>query len=118
MTAPLTALEAAKAEVAQRARTVLGLSSLDSEEAVYEAVEVVFGLLHGHLRGRIPLPVPVDLMAVVASATVRLTESLNRHNYTRVDGLQAEATPPLAVAVGTFTFAERIILHRYRKRTA
>jgi len=118
MTAPVSALDAAKAEIAERARSVLGLSSLESEKAVTEAVEVVWGLLHGHLRGRIPLPVPVDLMAVAASATVRLTESLNRHNYNLVDGLNVQGTPPLQVAVGTFTFAERIVLHRYRKRTA
>jgi hypothetical protein len=117
VTEPVDLLAVAKADAAMRARAVLGLSSIDSEKAVYEAVEVVFGLLHGHLRGRVPLPVPVDLMAVVASAVIRQTEALNRHNYIRSDGLNMESTPPLTNAVGTFTFTERVVLHRYRKLT-
>jgi hypothetical protein len=120
MTEPVDPLQAAKDEVTNRVRTVLDLNQPDSVEAVAEAVEVVFGLLWGQLRGRIPTPVPVDLMAVAASATVRLTEALNRRNYVNIgNGLNMEGTgtPPTSPSP-TFTFPELVVLHRYRKRTA
>jgi hypothetical protein len=118
VTAPLTAVDltAAKAVTAQRALDVLGMEATGhSLKAATEAAETIWGLLLGHLRGKVPVPVPNDLMAVATAATIRLTEAYDRHNFVSVEKLTTDVAPPLT-AVG-FTFTERVVIGRYRKQT-
>lgn len=118
MTAPLTAVDltSVKTEVAQRALDVLGLpASGRSLTAATHAADATWSLLWGTLRGRVPMPIPQDLMAVATGATIRLTQAYERHDAVSVKDLTTNTAPPLT-AVG-FTLAEMVTLHRYRVRT-
>lgn len=118
MTAPLTAVDltVVKAVTAARALDVLGMEAAGHAlKAATEASATIWGLLLGHLRGRVPLVIPEDLMAVATAATIRLTETYDRHNFVGTNGLTTEVAPPLT-AVG-FTFTERVVIGRYRRQT-
>ncbi len=72
------------------------------------------GLIHGHLRGRLPVPLGVDLRAVVVSAATRYNLTLAVARGAKPVG--DEQQPPVQTFVG-FTLPEMVALHRYRVRT-
>lgn len=95
----------------------LGLSSEDNKRTAEQAVRVAYGFMHGHLRGRVPLPLPVDLAAVLRAASTRYALMLLKVLRT------GPQDPPehYALELPTFTgwtFPELVAMSRYRKRTA
>jgi hypothetical protein len=87
----------------------------DDFEHGLHAVRTVLGLLVGHLRGRVPLPLPVDLQAVLHGASVRYTLMLAQARGVTVG--DEEQQPPMPTFAG-WTFPEAVVLARYRKGTA
>lgn len=95
----------------------LGLNSDDNKRTAEHAVRTGYGLLHGHLRGRVPLPLPPDLLAVLRAGSMRYATTLLKVLRT---GPQ-DPVEAYALELPTFTgwtFPELIALHRYRLRTA
>lgn len=95
----------------------LGLASDDNKRTAEQAVKVVYGLMHGHLRGRVPLPLPRDLVAVLRAAGMRYSLMLLKVVRT---GPQ-EPVEHYALELPTFTgwtFPEVVAMSRYRQRTA
>lgn len=73
--------------------------------------------MHGHLRGRVPLPLPPDLVAVLRASSTRyalmLLKVLRTGPQDPVEGY--------ALELPSFTrwlFPELVMLARYRQRTA
>lgn len=95
----------------------LGLTSEDNKRTAEHAARVVYGLLHGHLRGRVPLPLPPDLLAVLRAGSMRYAGMLLKVLRTGPqDPVEAYALE-LPSFTG-WTFPELVALHRYRQRTA
>ncbi len=93
------------------------MSTEDNKRTAEQAVKVVYGLMHGHLRGRVPLPLPPDLVAVLRAAGTRYALMLLKVLRT---GPQ-EPVEAYALEWPTFTgwsFPELVVLARYRQRTA
>jgi hypothetical protein len=67
-------------EIAQLATTVLAKCAMTDQDRPYSlhATRTVYGLLWGHLRGRVPLPLTVDLRAVVVAAATRYNRGSRR----------------------------------------
>jgi hypothetical protein len=86
----------------------------DQDHAAH-AARTVLGLLVGHLRGRVPVPLPVDLQAVVQGASVRYALMLAQTRGVRPVGEQEQ--PPMPTFQG-WTFPEVVVLGRYRRGTA
>lgn len=86
----------------------------DDQDHVLHAVRTVLALLVGHLRGRVPLPLPVDLQAVVHGAAVRYALMLAQARGVKPVG--DEQQPPMPNFQG-WTFPEAVVLARYRQRT-
>ncbi len=80
------------------------------------ASEVAWGLIYGQLRGRIPYPVPLDLMSVAVSVAIRWTNYLANPEQVRISGesVQAFMSPQFT----GFLLSELVVLWRYRIRTA
>ncbi len=114
MTAPARTL--GEREVEALAWVVLRKCAMrdDDYEYALEAVRVVYGLIHGHLRGRLPVPLGVDLRAVVVSAATRYNLTLAVARGAKPVG--DDQQPPVQTFVG-FTLPEMVALHRYRVRT-
>lgn len=89
----------------------------DLEHALH-AARTVLGLLVGHLRGRVPLPLPVDLQAVLHGASVRYALMLAGTRGARPAGDPADTTPPVMPQFQGWTFAEAVVLARYRRQSA
>ena len=89
------------------------MSDQDYEHAL-EAVRIIYGLVHAHLRGRVPVPMGVDLRAVVVSAATRYNLTLAVARGLKPIG--NDQPPPVPTVVG-FTLPEMVSLHRYRVRT-
>ncbi len=95
----------------------LGLSPDDNKRTAEQAVRVVYGFMHGHLRGRVPLPLPAELVAVLRAASTRYALMLLKVLRT---GPQ-DPVEHYALELPTFTgwtFPELVAMSRYRKRTA
>lgn len=88
----------------------------DQEHALI-AVRTVLGLLVGQLRGRVPLPLPVDLGAVLQAACVRYTLMLAATRGVRPVGGPADTTPPVMPQFQGWTFPEAVVIARYRRST-
>jgi len=82
------------------------------------AAAVVWGLVSGQLRGRVPLPVPYDLLMAGVSASIRWTEYLNRYRMTPMDPGTGAVQQSSDLQFTGFTLSELIVLWRYRVRTA
>lgn len=82
-----------------------------------EAATTVWETIYGHLRGRIPYPVPPDLMGVSVSAGTRILKGIA---YTGTAYLQNGMMNDIADLRpwNGFLIPERIVLARYRQRTA
>ncbi len=94
----------------------LGLSTDDNKRTAEQAVKVVYGLLHGHLRGRVPLPLPPDLVAVLRAAGTRYALLLLKVLRTGPqDPVEAYALD--LPSFQGWTFPEAVVLARYRQRT-
>jgi hypothetical protein len=93
-----------------------GMRPSDPDDLAHalEAAQTVLGLLVGHLRGRVPLPLPVDLQAVVQGASVRYALMLAQARGVKPVGEQEQ--PPMPSFQG-WTFPEVVVLARYRQRT-
>ncbi len=78
--------------------------------------EVAWGLIYGQLRGRIPYPVPFDLVAVAVSVAVRWSQYLANSETVRVQG--SEVLGGSQPQFTGFTLSELVVLWRYRVRTA
>lgn len=96
--------------------SVLDLS--ESSPVPAHASVIVWGLMSGQLRGRVPLLIPQDLLMVSASASIRWTNYLLRFRMTPMD----PATGAIGSVTDTFfqgfTVSELVVLWRYRVRTA
>lgn len=88
------------------------------EAKTMESAEQVWGLIYGQLRGRIPFPVPPDLMTVAASAGVRIHKGFRDvgSGVLSRDGRMNDVID-LRPWSG-WMMHERVILNRYRQRTA
>jgi hypothetical protein len=86
----------------------------DDFEHGLHAARAVLGLVIGTLRGRVPLPLPVDLQSVVHGASVRYALMLAQARGAKPVGDQEQS--PMPTFTG-FTFAEAVVLARYRKAT-
>lgn len=88
------------------------------EAKTMEAAEIVWGLIYGQLRGRIPFPVPPDLMTVAASGGVRIHQGFSDLGKGLLgrDGRMSDVVD-LRPWNG-WMMHERVILNRYRQRTA
>ncbi len=82
-----------------------------------EAAEMVWGLIYGQLRGRIPYPVPPDLMSVAVSAGTRILKGFAFTGTAFIKQGQFNDVADLRPWSG-FMVVERVILNRYRQRTA
>lgn len=94
---------------------------LDLEESSpvpAHAASMVWGLIVGQLRGRVPLPVPYDLLMVGASASIRWTEYLNRYRMVPMDPGTGMVQQSGDIHFQGFTISELVCLWRYRIRTA
>ncbi len=78
--------------------------------------EVAWGLIYGQLRGRIPYPVPFDLVAVAVSVAVRWSQYLANSETVRIQG--SEVVGGMQPQFVGFTLSELVCLWRYRVRTA
>jgi hypothetical protein len=103
--------------VVQEIAGFLGLSSDDNKRTAEQAVRVVYGLMHGHLRGRVPLPLPPDLVAVLRAAGTRyalmLLKVLRTGPQDPVEGYGLELP-----SFSGWLFPEVTVLARYRQKTA
>jgi len=110
---PILTLEQAVEAVVQ----AMELSTAGSGSTADQyGAEVAWGLIHGQLRGRIPYPVPYDLMAVAVSVAIRWTTYLGNSEQIKIAGdAIAGFQPPIFTG---FTLTELIVLWRYRIRTA
>ncbi len=113
---PEMVVAAATANVAHDIASFLGLADDDAARTAEQATRTVYGLLHGHLRGRVPLPLPTDLVAVLRAAGTRyalmLLKVLRTGPQDPVEGYALE----LPSFTG-WTFPELVALSRYRQRT-
>ncbi len=117
MTEPIVITpEASVYAVVHDIASFLGLADDDSKRTAEQAVRVVYGLLHGQVRGRVPLPLPPDLAAVLRAAGTRYACLLLKMLRTGPqDPVEAYALE-LPAFTG-WTFPELTVLARYRQRT-
>lgn len=120
MTAPVkfdVSAEMVANAVAHDIAGFLGLSKDDNRQTAVHAVRVVYGLMHGHLRGRVPLPLPTDLLAVLTAAGMRyalmLLKVLRTQPQDAVEGYSLELP-----AFTGWLLPEVTVMARYRQRTA
>jgi hypothetical protein len=113
LAAPILTLEQAVEAVVQ----AVDLSTAGSGSTADQyGAEVAWGLIHGQLRGRIPYPVPYDLMAVAVSVAIRWTTYLGNSEQLKIAGDAITGfQPPIFTG---FTLTELIVLWRCRIRTA
>lgn len=81
------------------------------------AAETTWGAISGYLRGRVPYPVPVDLRSVAVSSAFRVHRSLESGGVLELHEGEAVRFVERADWV-KFTMTDRMILNRYRQRTA
>ncbi len=80
------------------------------------ASEVSWGLIIGQLRGRLPFPIPYELMAVAVTVAVRWYNVLADGTTLQVQGSDVLGTKETTFT--GFTLSELVCLWRYRIRTA
>jgi len=96
-------------------------SVLDLDEASPvpgHASAIVWGLMSGQLRGRVPTPIPQDLLMVSASASIRWTNYLLRFRMTPLDPGRGAVQQSTDIHFQGFTISELVVMWRYRIRTA
>lgn len=81
------------------------------------AAEAVWQLLCGHLRGKIPYPVPEDLDGVAFGAALRYLGLLEEADKIRLND-NASVAPGTYRNFAGFLLPEVTVLNRYRVRTA
>lgn len=106
-------------DVASIARTVQTACAMPDTDYHYAqaSTRAVYGLLWGQLRGRVPLPLPIDLRAVVTTASTRYNQGLAAGRGVTLPGDPDGNTPALPPFLG-FTLWERQIINRYRQTFA
>jgi hypothetical protein len=116
LTTPLTVADIPVEGLAHSVVRACGMRPNDTDDLAHAlyAAQTVVGLLAGHLRGRMPLPLPMDLQAVVHGAAVRYALTLAQARGVKPVG-EAEQ-PPMPTFQG-WTFPEAVVLARYRQRT-
>ncbi len=115
-TLPLLTLADAIEQVADTLTSVLDLDETSPVPA--HAATVVWGLILGQLRGRIPLPIPFDLLMVATSASIRWVNFLLRFRMTPINPGSGAVSDTSDVHFQGFTISELMTLWRYRIRTA
>lgn len=97
-------------------------STFDSDPGIpqvrtVEAAVTVWETIYGHLRGRIPYPVPPDLMGVSVSAGARILKGFAYSGTAYLQNGNMNDIADLRPWNGRL-IPERIVLARYRQRTA
>lgn len=85
-------------------------------EASAIGAEVAWGMIYGQLRGKIPYPIPTDLMAVSVAFGIRWGEYVGNSQTVQIQG--ADVVGFAGPQFVGFTISELIVLWRYRIRTA
>lgn len=103
--------------VAERIAATFDASPAVPTARTMEAAETVMALIYGHLRGRMPFPFPHDLLAVAISGGARILKSFAYTGTAFLDHGRISDVGDLRPWNGWMTH-ERMILARYRQRTA
>jgi hypothetical protein len=116
---PLTSLEAA-VDATSEAVGRLTSSDVNQSDSVPDAsteyaAEVAWSLIYGQLRGRVPYPVPFDLLGVAVSLALRWNNYVGSVEQVKISGDQVTGFQPPQFT--GFLLSELIVLWRYRVRT-
>lgn len=85
--------------------------------AAYQASVTAWGMLYGALRGRVPLPLPTDLDAVLYASALRIAKGMHLSGVALVEMGDLTGFKEFRAWSG-FLLPEMLSLNRYRKRTA
>ncbi|GAA3684319.1 hypothetical protein GCM10022237_48620 [Nocardioides ginsengisoli] len=82
-----------------------------------EGARLAWEAIYGHLRGRVPYPVPPDLLGVAVSASLRIAKGFAFTGTMFLQNGNFNGTADLRPWAG-FMLVEKVTLNRYRQRTA
>lgn len=117
MPPPVVNFEEAIEATARRIQAARDPESAPVSKTAEQAAQIVWEHLHGYLRGRIPYPVPVDLMGVAVSGGLRIAKGITEVGTIFVNQGQYTGQVEYKSWSG-FLAIERMTLDRYRRRTA
>lgn len=102
---------------AERIEQAWDSDSREIPKRTLQGAQIVWEHVYGYLRGRIPYPVPVDLMGVSVSAGLRVCKGLSEVGALVLKQGQYADQVEFKAWIG-FLAVERMTLDRYRRRTA
>jgi hypothetical protein len=111
---PVPDLGAAVSATGDIVRMMLDFS--EASPVPHYAAEMVWTNIYGQLRGRVPLPVPPDLLGVGFSASMRWCNVLSQYRMDHISGDRLQESPGFFFT--GFTISELTVLWRYRRRTS
>lgn len=109
-------MDTAIQETARRIRLAYEVHGVPATRTL-EGSRLCWEAIYGHLRGRVPYPVPPDLMGVAVSAGLRISKGFAYSGAMFLQDGKFNGSADFRPWSG-FMLNEKVTLGRYRQRTA